>query len=62
MAPDRNPLITRLGSNYTILETMQVVEKMVTRGGMDSLRSHCVRLSALRASVEPPTRGFSVFS
>jgi len=22
--------------------------------------SHCVRLSALRASVEPPTRGFSV--
>ena len=27
MAPDRNPLITRLGSNYTILETTQVVEK-----------------------------------
>ena len=27
MAQDRNPLITRLGSNYTILETTQVVEK-----------------------------------
>jgi hypothetical protein len=27
-----------------------------------TLRAHCVRLSARRASVEPPTRGFSVFS
>ncbi len=27
LAPVRNPLITRLGSNYTILETTQVVEK-----------------------------------
>ena len=25
-----------------------------------ALRAHYVRLSALRASVEPPTRGFSV--
>jgi hypothetical protein len=27
-----------------------------------TLRAHFVRLSALRASVEPPTRGFSVAS
>jgi len=51
MAPDRNPLITRLGSNYTILETTQVVEKNDGQGrnGLASLalRAHCVRLSPL---------------
>jgi hypothetical protein len=33
------------------------------RNGLASLalRAHFVRLSALRASVEPPTRGFSVW-
>jgi len=36
MAPDRNPLITRLGSNYTILETTQVVEKNGGQGRIDS--------------------------
>ena len=36
MAPDRNPLITRLGSNYTILETTQVVEKNGGQGRTDS--------------------------
>jgi len=36
--------------------------KLVARGGMDSLRSpfgRLRRLSALHASAEPPTRGFS---
>jgi len=36
MAPDRNPLITRLGSNYTILETTQVVEKNGGQGRISS--------------------------
>jgi hypothetical protein len=47
MALDRNPLVTRLGSNYTTLETTQVVEKMVARGGME----RWLRQLALRASV-----------
>ena len=35
LAPVRKPLITRLGSNYTILETTQVVEKNGGRGGIE---------------------------
>ena len=58
MAPDRNPLITRLGSNYTILETTQVVEK---NGGQGRNRTTDTRIFSIRLclsaefSIDPNT-------